>query len=529
MIFELNPLFIPCRLRRLFTSTCFCISFFSYTQYTGEEPIRKEIMDLYITKNTDKDESYTVGENILRLAITDEERAKAYARMGKAMYDKNSYAEAIQLLEKGDYYALISGNTYERFFINFYLSDAYAQVGFSGKAQRSWQTAKKEAGKLKKYMPAGFMIDQRCIANLEEDEDYCKAIQQRLKIIESISKADIDISIKRIYNAANYSGLAYDYLKCGDIIKAKQALSEAKYIYENHYDTEHLLSLPRYYLSKAIIAVKEGGKAEGKHWFDMAFETAVKKKLTNDEELIVRERLLSNIDTNKELQHQNIDYYTKFYKDKVKQARRAAKNEIDKKETKVVNQNKKINILLVIVTVLVLSFLYVYKRKLRLKSKLLNALSRLRQSKEPVTVAHTEKKRRVSEIQAVIKDPNTEAVLLRRLDKFEKTEQYITKGITLPKMAVLLKTNTTYLSYIIKTHRDSDFSQYINRNRINYIVGKLKNHPEYLNYKIGYLAEECGFPTHSQFGSVFKTETGMSPSQFINSLKQEKNTDRSRK
>ena len=40
---------------------------------------------------------------------------------------------------------------------------------------------------------------------------------------------------------------------------------------------EHLLSLPRYYLSKAIIAVKEGSKAEGKHWFDMAFETAVKK------------------------------------------------------------------------------------------------------------------------------------------------------------------------------------------------------------------------------------------------------------
>ncbi|SPW31563.1 Uncharacterised protein [Elizabethkingia miricola] len=45
-------------------------------------------MDLYMTKNTDENESYAVGENILRLAITDEERAKAYAKMGKAMYDK---------------------------------------------------------------------------------------------------------------------------------------------------------------------------------------------------------------------------------------------------------------------------------------------------------------------------------------------------------------------------------------------------------------------------------------------------------
>lgn len=92
---------------------------FSYTQFTGEEPIRKEIMDLYMTKDTDKDEAYAAGENILRLAITDEERAKAYAKMGKAMYDKNSYAEAIQLLEKGDHYAQISGSTYERFLLIF--------------------------------------------------------------------------------------------------------------------------------------------------------------------------------------------------------------------------------------------------------------------------------------------------------------------------------------------------------------------------------------------------------------------------
>ena len=33
-----------------------------------------------MTKDTDKDEAYVAGENILRLAITDEERAKAYAK-----------------------------------------------------------------------------------------------------------------------------------------------------------------------------------------------------------------------------------------------------------------------------------------------------------------------------------------------------------------------------------------------------------------------------------------------------------------
>ena len=142
------------------------------------------------------------------------------------------------------------------------MSDAYAQVGFQEKHS---EVGRRQKGgrKAEKYIPAGFMIDQRCIANLEEDEDYCIAIQQRLRLIEQIGKAGIDIGIQRIYNAANYTGLAYDYLKCGDIIKAKQALSEARYIYENHYDNEHMLSLPRYYLSKAIVAVKEGSKTEG--------------------------------------------------------------------------------------------------------------------------------------------------------------------------------------------------------------------------------------------------------------------------
>ena len=33
-----------------------------------------------MTKDTDEDEAYAAGENILRLAVTDEERAKAYAK-----------------------------------------------------------------------------------------------------------------------------------------------------------------------------------------------------------------------------------------------------------------------------------------------------------------------------------------------------------------------------------------------------------------------------------------------------------------
>ncbi|HLS70913.1 MAG TPA: helix-turn-helix domain-containing protein [Chitinophagaceae bacterium] len=89
------------------------------------------------------------------------------------------------------------------------------------------------------------------------------------------------------------------------------------------------------------------------------------------------------------------------------------------------------------------------------------------------------------------------------------------KNISLSKLVGQLKTNNKYLSYIINSHKNTDFNTYINTLRILYIVDKLKNNPKYLEYKIAYLAKESGFTTHSLFSAVFKEITGESPSEFI--------------
>ena len=43
----------------------------------------------------------------------------------------------------------------------------------------------------------------------------------------------------------------------------------------------------------------------------------------------------------------------------------------------------------------------------------------------------------------------------------------------------------------------------------------------FINYKISYLAENCGFSSHSSFATVFKSITGISPVKFIELLNQE--------
>lgn len=118
----------------------------------------------------------------------------------------------------------------------------------------------------------------------------------------------------------------------------------------------------------------------------------------------------------------------------------------------------------------------------------------------------------------------TEQALLEKLSKFEKSNRFTNPNLTVVTLAKSLDTNTKYLSEVINRHKDMNFNQYVNELRINYIIAKMKQDPKYLNYKIYYLAKECGFSSQSTFSTVFRASTGISPLSFIKFLKNEHQT-----
>lgn len=118
----------------------------------------------------------------------------------------------------------------------------------------------------------------------------------------------------------------------------------------------------------------------------------------------------------------------------------------------------------------------------------------------------------------------TEEQILYKLKKFESSKRFLSKDISLATLAGQFDTNTKYLSEIINSHYEINFNTYINRLRINYIVEKLKSDPNFIKYRISYLAENCGFTSHSSFATVFKSVTGISPIKFIDFLKNEGNS-----
>lgn len=114
---------------------------------------------------------------------------------------------------------------------------------------------------------------------------------------------------------------------------------------------------------------------------------------------------------------------------------------------------------------------------------------------------------------------NIEKEILQKLQKFEEEQRFRNQRLNISILAVQLKTNTTYLSEVINKHKGKNFNTYLNELRISYICGKIQNDSAYLNYKISFLAQECGFNSHSTFATVFKNIVGVSPSVFISEAK----------
>lgn len=117
---------------------------------------------------------------------------------------------------------------------------------------------------------------------------------------------------------------------------------------------------------------------------------------------------------------------------------------------------------------------------------------------------------------------DTEELILNKLKKFETSKKYTSKDISLAVLAGQFDTNTKYLSEVINSHYQVNFNTYINKLRVNYIIEKIKKDPNFMNYKVSYLAEFCGFSSHSSFATVFKSITGLSPITFIDLIKGEK-------
>jgi len=104
-------------------------------------------------------------------------------------------------------------------------------------------------------------------------------------------------------------------------------------------------------------------------------------------------------------------------------------------------------------------------------------------------------------------------------DYMEKEMPYKTQGLVIGDLSRQLQIPLHHLSYLLNSHYQKRFTDFINEYRISFIIQRFQE-PKWKDYTFEGLAIEAGFSSRSNFFNAFKKITGLSPSDY---LKQQKN------
>jgi AraC-like DNA-binding protein len=103
------------------------------------------------------------------------------------------------------------------------------------------------------------------------------------------------------------------------------------------------------------------------------------------------------------------------------------------------------------------------------------------------------------------------------VEYMQNEKVYLNSELRMQDIAVNLEIPAHILSYIINTILNQNFYDFINQYRIKEAKNRLNN-LQYKNLTIVAIAYDCGFNSKATFNRLFKQYTGLTPSQFRNSI-----------
>ncbi len=109
--------------------------------------------------------------------------------------------------------------------------------------------------------------------------------------------------------------------------------------------------------------------------------------------------------------------------------------------------------------------------------------------------------------------------LLFKLSKWEEDKGFLNQDVNQSILARELKTNSTYLSRVINTYKNQNFSNYLKDIRITYAINYLKDNPKFIKDKSTIqIAEQFGFNSIDVFTRAIKKKIGLTPSVFFKQI-----------
>lgn len=468
--------------KKFLTCIVFSLAVFSYSQTAEMDLLLDQAIE---TVFTDPIESEEISEHVFWSTKSDDQKARALYLGALAFYVSGKYDDAIEL-------AFRSKNLYESGNLISSVNDADLLIDRL-LVRLQLNPMEREPGLLnidRKTLPKGLIMEDL----VKKGEDLVKrGKNDSLKFI--LNKADALLK----NGAKGYPEIIYNLFK-GDLAFKSNLQDSAYFYYVKGLEVESEVENP--FLRKELYSKLSSNL--------FTLDSIEGFRVVND--------LANELD----------DETAKIENNAANAADKLITENLDKLLDKKKKRYKFAFFGMVVLTasVILTKFLFTYRNKKQLNTyKRLNDYLSDAGRKELNSKVIEKDKTAIPthRVSPILKD--SENQILKDLAKFESSKKFRKKDMSLGMLASELNTNTKYLSEVINRYKNKNFNGYINQLRINYITDKIRSDSNYLNYKVSYLAEECGYSSHSTFTTVFKSVVGVTPIEFVNLVKNEHSID----
>lgn len=529
-------------LTNVFLVALLCLTTWSCTQDRVQSLVSPNVETLFNRSTPDANETQYFGVQVLKIAETSKEFSYGYSLIADGLYKKEDFSNALIFYKKVDSISILLNDDDRRFMTNLFMTGIYNKVGLLSKADECLNLCntlvKKSVIPYSRY----YLLNAETNL-LELSYKYCEAIPKRKELLGQIldtSNQKEDDKDKSML-VVSYIQLAYNQIKCGQLFEARLLMNQADSLVKEDQYINDTIIIAIYKMVKGIYYAEVNDYEQATIYFDEALDNAKKNNLNVERIKILKERINYNFDSFK-VRKKMIKELNDLEVFRRKQIGKIIEQEIKYKNT-IIKKKERYQIVLLTISlislVVIISLIKVSSNRRKIANKKFNhILSQLKEknlerkenntSQLSLSQPKEEKKKTDKDAALHVDSKNNsdkkilsdkkEMDLLKKLEDFEAGKEFLNNNFSISSMAAQFDTNSKYINFILQKHRNKTFSDYINSLRILHITKLLYQETEYRNYKISYLSEVCGYSSHSRFTSVFKTETGLSPSDFINKI-----------
>lgn len=172
-------------------------------------------------------------------------------------------------------------------------------------------------------------------------------------------------------------------------------------------------------------------------------------------------------------------------------------------------------VLAIVLLVTLLLFWIVNIRRKKAANKRYTEISELLKAKQAIN--HTPEGEEGKSAQKAVEEELAEKIRIG-LEKLEQEQMFLKPDFKATVVAQRLETNTNYLSQYFAQEKKKTFPEYTQELRINYVLNRLKDDPIFRKFTLQAIAEEIGYKNATTFVRIFKAQTGISPTFYIDKI-----------